>query len=80
MLLIRLSVGVGKEHAEEVVTKLHDEFGAEIIRTSFYDEEFLESLIPNERVYIDFCAPYDSLKYITTWLHSDFNGNALLTY
>lgn len=70
MLVIRFSVAVAKEHVEEVQTKLHNDFGVNIIK----------SLISNERVYIDCCVPYDRFEYVTAWLHFDFKGNALLTY
>lgn len=80
MLVIRFSVAVAKEHAEEVQTKLHDEFGVDIIRTNLYKEGFLESLISNERVYIDCCVPYDRFKFVTTWLNIYEKGNVLLSY
>lgn len=80
MLVIRFSVAVAKEYAIEVQRKLHDEFGVEIIRTSLYNEAFLESILPNERVYIDCCAPYDRIKFVTTWLNIYEKGNVLLSY
>lgn len=80
MLVIRFSVAVAKEHAEEVATALHNEFGVEILRKSLYEECFLESILPSERVYIDCVAPYDRIKFITTWLNIYEKSSTLLTY
>lgn len=79
MLMIRFSVGVGSEHAMEVQRTLHDEFGVGIIRTSLYKEDVMETILPNERVYIDCYAPYDSMKLILTWLNIR-EYNVILTY
>lgn len=80
MLMIRFSVAVAKEHEEEVKRILHDEFEVEIIRSHDYNERFLESVLPMERVYIDCCMPYRNFRFVTSWLDKIFKDNALLTY
>lgn len=79
MVVVRFSIGVAKNQVEEVQKDI-DEFGIEIIRMHEYNEECMETVLPNERVYFDCYAPVARLKMLTEYLEKDTTKTAILSY